>query len=66
VWHLLRDLSTETLMRVVAGLETRIIAGVATGDDIDTYVQAQWEVGQRMHGFGTGNEPIVDQDGARL
>jgi hypothetical protein len=66
VWHLLRDLSTETLMRVVAGLETRIIAGVATHDDIDTYVQAQWEIGQRTHGFGNGGEPTVDRDGARL
>jgi hypothetical protein len=66
VWHLLRDLSTETLMRVVAGLETRIIGGVANDDDIDTYAQAQWEIGQRTHGLGSGGEPTVDIDGARL
>lgn len=47
VWHVLRDLSTDTLMRVVAGLEARIIDGHASGDDIDTYVQAQWEIANR-------------------
>ncbi len=52
MWHVLRDLSTDTLMRVVAGLELRIIEGIANDDDIDTYAQAQWEVGQRLFAHG--------------
>jgi len=36
-------------MRVVAGLEGRIIEGVANHDDIDTYAQAQLEIGQRIY-----------------
>jgi len=46
--HVLCDLSTDTLARVVAGLETRIIAGVANDDDIDTYAWAQWEISDRL------------------
>jgi hypothetical protein len=52
VWHVLRDLSTDTLMRVVAGLELRIIEGIANDDDIDTYAQAQWEIGERTFARG--------------
>ncbi len=46
--HVLCDLSTDTLARVVVGLETRIIEGVANDDDIDTYVWAQWEITDRL------------------
>jgi len=46
--HVLRDLSTATLERVVGGLEARIIEGVANDDDIDTYVWAQWEISDRL------------------
>lgn len=46
--HVLRDLTTDTLMRVVVGLEARIIEGVANDDDIDTYAWAQWEISERI------------------
>lgn len=46
--HVLRDLSTDTLIRVVAGLEARIIDGVATRDDFDAYAWAQWEIAERV------------------
>ena len=52
MWHVLRGLSTDTLMRVVAGLELRIIEGIANDDDIDTYTQAQWEIGERTYAPG--------------
>jgi len=50
VWHVLRDLSTDTLIRVVAGIETRMIDGNAHADDIDTYVLAQLEIAERTMG----------------
>lgn len=46
--YVLRDLSTDTLIRVVAGLEARIIDGVATRDDLDAYFWAQWEIAERV------------------
>ena len=66
--HLLRDLSTDTLLRVVAGLEARIIDAVANDDDLDTYVQAQWEIADRAHGVGGGvaGDPHTGRDEARL
>lgn len=66
--HLLRDLSTDTLLRVVTGLEKRLIDGLANDDDIDTYVQAQWEVADRGQGVGGGRagEPTLGRDEARL
>lgn len=66
--HLLRDLSTDTLLRVVAGLERRIIDAVANDDDINTYVQAQWEIADRARGVGGGvaGEPFSGRDEARL
>jgi hypothetical protein len=67
VLHLLRDLSTDTLLRVVAGLERRIIDAVANDDDIDTYVRAQWEIADRAQSVGGGpGEPITGRDEARL
>jgi len=46
--HVLRDLTTDTLLRVVEGLAARIIEGVANDDDIDTYAWAQWEIADRF------------------
>jgi hypothetical protein len=68
VLHLLRDLSTDTLLRVVAGLERRIIDAVANDDDINTYVQAQWEIADRLQAVGGGGagEPFTGRDEARL
>jgi hypothetical protein len=69
VLHLLRDLSTDTLLRVVAGLEMRIIDGVATDDDITTYVQAQWEIADRVQGIdgdGDAAPAPTSSDEARL
>ena len=63
MWHVLRDLSTDTLMRVVAGLEIRIIEGIANDDDIDTYAQAQWEIGLRTHPTGA---PMFDDPASGL
>ena len=63
MWHVLRDLSTYTLMRVVAGLEGRIIEGVANHDDIDTYAQAQLEIGQRI--YATGGQALGDAGNGR-
>lgn len=67
MWHVLRDLSTDTLMRVVAGLEIRIIEGIASDDDIDTYAQAQWEIGLRTHVAGAPafDDPAGGLDEAR-
>jgi hypothetical protein len=61
--HVLCDLSTDTLVRVVAGLETRIIEGVANNDDIDTYVWAQWEISDRL--APTADEASGGPDGNR-
>jgi hypothetical protein len=69
VLHLLRDLSTDTLLRVVAGLEMRIIDGVANDDDITTYVQAQWEIADRAPGIdgrADGAPTPTGSDEARL
>ncbi|MBW6455715.1 MAG: hypothetical protein K0A98_07495 [Trueperaceae bacterium] len=58
--HVLRDLTTDTLLRVVLGLEARIIEGVANDDDIDTYAWAQWEIADRFAAMtddaGNGSE----------
>ena len=46
--HLIPDLSTDALLRVAVALEGRIIEGTARADDIDTYVQVQWELAERL------------------
>ena len=46
--HLIPDLSTDALLRVAVALEGRIIEGTARADDIDTYVQVQWELADRL------------------
>jgi hypothetical protein len=61
--HVLRDLSTDTLMRVVVGLEARIIEGVANSDDIDTYAWAQWEISDRF--AATADDAANGSDGGR-
>lgn len=61
--HVLRDLTTDTLMRVVVGLEARIIEGVANDDDIDTYAWAQWEISDRI--AATPDDTANGSDGGR-
>lgn len=61
--HVLRDLTTDTLMRVVVGLEARIIEGVANDDDIDTYAWAQWEIADRF--AATADDTANGSDGGR-
>jgi len=63
MWHVLRDLSTDTLLRVVGALEARIIEGVATAEDIDTYVQAQLEIANRT--ARAAGDGLPGQDDAR-
>jgi len=63
MWHVLRDLSTDTLLRVVGALEARIIEGVATAEDIDTYVQAQLEIASRT--ARAAGDGLPGQDDAR-
>jgi hypothetical protein len=63
VRHVLRDLTTDTLMRVVVGLEARIIEGVANDDDIDTYAWAQWEISDRIS--ATPDDAANGSDGGR-
>jgi hypothetical protein len=46
--HLIHDLSTDSLLRVAAALEGRLIEGTARADDIDTYVSVQWELADRL------------------
>lgn len=46
--HLINDLSTDSLLRVAAALEGRLIEGSARADDIDTYVSVQWELADRL------------------
>ena len=46
--HLIPDLSTDALLRVAVALEGRIIEGSARADDIDTYVDVQWELADRL------------------
>lgn len=46
--HLIPDLSTESLLRVAAALETRLVEGTARDEDIDTYVRVQWEIAVRL------------------
>jgi hypothetical protein len=48
--HLIADLSTHSLERLVASLESRIIHGTASSSDIDTYVQMQLEIAERELG----------------
>lgn len=48
--HLIADLSTHSLERLVASLESRIINGNASTSDIDTYVQMQLEIAERELG----------------
>jgi len=62
--HVLRDLSTATLERVVGGLEARIIEGVANDDDIDTYVWAQWEIADRLAAMA--DDAAGGPEGSRL
>ena len=55
--HLIPDLSTDALLRVAVALEGRIIEGTARADDIDTYVQVQWELAERLDVPGAPSAP---------
>ena len=46
--HLVNAITTESLLRLVSVLEHRLIAGSASGTDIDTYVSMQCEIAARQ------------------
>jgi hypothetical protein len=53
VQRLISELSTRSLERLVSVLETRLIAGTASGHDVETYMLMQMELGERL--LGTTN-----------
>lgn len=50
MFHLLNDLSTDALLRVVTTLEARLIQGIARAEDTELYMLAQLEIAERLHG----------------
>ena len=50
MFHLLSDLSTDALLRVVSTLEARLIRGVARAEDTELYMLAQLEIAERTYG----------------
>ncbi len=50
VTHLIADISTQSLRRLVASLEAKLIAGTTRADDVDAYVRMQWEIAERELG----------------
>ena len=49
--HLITSISTDSLRRLVASLEAKLINGTCSGDDIEAYVRIQWEIAERELGF---------------
>ena len=49
--HLIADISTDSLRRLVAALETKLIQGAARADDIEAYIRMQWELAERELGW---------------
>lgn len=50
--HLITSISTDSLRRLVASLEAKLINGTCRGDDIEAYIRMQWEIAERELGFG--------------
>lgn len=48
--HLVTAITTDSLLRLAAVLERRLIAGTASASDIDAYVSMQCEIGSRLLG----------------
>lgn len=48
--HLIVDISTTSLRRLVTALEAKLIAGSARADDIEAYIRMQWEIAARELG----------------
>lgn len=46
--HLVNAITTDSLLRLVAALEQRLIAGHASAADIDSYVNMQCELAVRQ------------------
>jgi len=55
--HLIADISTDSLRRLVAALEAKLIAGAARADDIEAYIRMQLEIAERELGCG---EALID------
>ena len=51
VHHLIANISTHSLRRLVTSLEAKLINGTCSGDDIEAYVRIQWEIAERELGF---------------
>ncbi len=51
--HLIADISTDSLRRLAAALEAKLIAGRARADDIEAYIRVQWEIADRELGRDT-------------
>jgi hypothetical protein len=48
--HLIQDISTASLERLVAALEGRLISGTCRADDVEAYIRMQWEIAERELG----------------
>ena len=55
--HLIADISTDSLRRLVAALEAKLIAGSARADDVEAYIRMQWEIAERELGQA---EALID------
>ncbi|TVR90010.1 MAG: hypothetical protein EA416_11900 [Trueperaceae bacterium] len=49
--HLINDISTDSLCRLVDALQTKLIQGTARADDIEAYIRMQWEIAERELGW---------------
>ncbi|CAN5800559.1 hypothetical protein BH23DEI1_BH23DEI1_02800 [soil metagenome] len=49
--HIIQDLSTPSLERLVTLLTARIIAGTASHHDIESYMRMQLEIAERTEPF---------------
>ncbi len=48
--HLIADISSDSLKRLVATLEAKLINGTAGANDIEAYIRMQWEIAEREFG----------------
>lgn len=49
--HRITSITTDSLRRLVASLEAKLINGTCRADDVEAYVRIQWELVERELGF---------------
>ena len=58
--HLITSISTDSLRRLVASLEAKLIRGTCRADDIEAYIRIQWEIAERELGFDVDPRDVND------